>query len=66
MLWIVQQRDPAGDWSIIRATVNEQQEAMELASLYKQHNPHIRFRYGPADDCGEPLDEGEGDKPVEI
>ena len=26
-MWVVEQRDPAGEWSIIRATVHEQEEA---------------------------------------
>jgi hypothetical protein len=54
-MWIVERRDPAGDWSIIRATVFEQQDAEDKARLYKEHNPRLRFRYRPADEEGEPL-----------
>jgi hypothetical protein len=57
-MWIVEQRDPAGDW-FVRATVHECEDAEDLARLYKDHNPRLRFRYRRADEEGEPLDDGE-------
>jgi hypothetical protein len=57
MGWIVEQRDPAGEWSIIRATVHEREDAEHYAHLYKDHNPKLRFRYRRTDVDGEPLDE---------
>jgi hypothetical protein len=45
-MWIVEQRDPAGD-GLPRVTVHEQQEAERYARLYKAHNPRLRFRYRP-------------------
>jgi hypothetical protein len=62
-MWIVEQRDPAGEWSIIRATVHEREDAEHYARLYKDHNPRLRFRYRAADEEGEPLDDSE---PVEV
>ena len=62
-MWIVEQRDPAGDWSIIRATVDERQDADDLARLYKTDNPKLRFRYSAVDEDGEPIDSSE---PVEV
>ena len=61
-MWIVQQRDPAGDW-FVRATVEEQQAAEDLAQLYKAHNPKLRFRYYHVDEEGEPL---ENFVPIEV
>jgi hypothetical protein len=52
-MWIVEQRDPTGAWSIIRATVDEREDAENLARLYKDHNPKLRFRYCRADEDGE-------------
>ena len=46
---------PPGDWFIIRATVHDQEAAEHYASLYKEHNPRLRFRYRLADEDGEPL-----------
>ena len=63
MGWIVEQRDPAGEWSIIRATVDEREDAENLARLYKDHNPKLRFRFCRADEYGVPLD---GSDPVEV
>ena len=64
-MWIVEQRDPAGAWSIIRATVDDRVEAEELARLYKQHNPKLRFRYRPDyddnDDESAPIEVSEED-----
>jgi hypothetical protein len=62
-MWIVEQRDPAGEWSIIRATVHEREDAEDRARLYKEHNPRLRFRYRPTDEDGEPLDDSE---PIEV
>jgi hypothetical protein len=62
-MWIVEQRDPAGEWSIIRATVHEQEDAEFYARLYKDHNPKLRFRYRPTDEFGDPLDES---KAIEV
>jgi hypothetical protein len=61
-MWIVEQRDPAGSW-FVRATVTEQQAAEHYAHLYKSTNPHLRFRYRPADEEGEPLDDSD---PTEV
>ena len=44
-MWVVAQRDPAGEWSIIRATVLERETAEHYARLYKDRNPRLRFRY---------------------
>jgi hypothetical protein len=57
MMWIVEQRDPAGEWSIIRATVFGEDDAEDRARLYKAHNPRLRFRYRPTDEDGEPPDD---------
>ena len=62
-MWVVEQRDPAGEWSIIRATVDDQEAAEHYARLYKTHNPRLRFRYRPADEEGEPLEDSE---PIEV
>jgi hypothetical protein len=62
-MWIVEQRDPAGEWSIIRATVHAREDAENYVRLYKTHNRKRRFRYRPADEYGEPLDES---KPIEV
>jgi hypothetical protein len=56
MMWIVEQRDPAGSW-FVRATVDEQEHAEHLARLYKEHNPKLRFRYCHTDINGEPDDD---------
>jgi len=60
-VWIVEQRDPAGEW-FVRATVDEQQDAQHYARLYKTSNPKLRFRYRRADEYGEPDD---GSEPIE-
>ena len=62
-MWIVEQRDPAGEWSIIRATVYDQAAAEHYARMYKDHNPRLRFRYRAADEEGKPLDNSE---PIEV
>ena len=56
MEWIVEQRAAAGDW-FVRATVGERDSAEHYACLYKEHNPHLRFRYRCVDIDGEPFDE---------
>jgi hypothetical protein len=56
MEWIVEQRAAAGDW-FIRATVWEREDAEDRAHLFKEHNPHLRFRYRCVDIDGEPFDE---------
>ena len=62
-MWVVEQRDPAGEWSIIRATVLEREAAEHYARLYKDRNPRLRFRYRRADEECEPLDDSE---PIEV
>jgi hypothetical protein len=62
MGWIVEQRDPAGEW-FVRATVDELDYAEYLAHLYKDHNPKLRFRYRRTDIDGEPDDDSE---PIEV
>jgi hypothetical protein len=62
-MWIVEQRDPAGEWSIIRATVLERETAEHYARLYKTNNPKLRFRYRPADGESEPLADSD---PIEV
>jgi hypothetical protein len=57
-MWIVEQRDPAGEW-FVRATVHELEDAEHYARLYKDHNPRLRFRYRRADEWGEPLNASE-------
>jgi hypothetical protein len=52
-MWIVEQRDPTGSW-LVRATVDEQEDAEHYARLYKTHNPRLRFRYRRADVDGDP------------
>ena len=61
-MWIVEQRDPSGRW-FVRSTVHEFESAEHYARLYKDHNPHLRFRYRRADEDGEPLDDSE---PTEV
>jgi hypothetical protein len=61
-MWIVEQRDPAGQW-FVRTTVFEQQDAEHYARLYKHHNPKLRFRYRRVDEDGEPFDDS---KPIEV
>jgi hypothetical protein len=61
-VWTVEQRDPAGSW-FTRATVDEREDAENLARLYKDHNPKLRFRYCRADEYGVPLDDNE---PIEV
>ena len=41
-MWIVEQRDPAGEW-FVRATVDEQQDAQYYARLYKMHQAGAFF-----------------------
>ena len=43
-MWIVEQRDPSGRW-FTRATLFEQQDAVDRARLFKAHNLKLRFRY---------------------
>lgn len=62
-MWTVEQRDPAGEWSIIRATVNDREDAEHYARLYKTDNPNLRFRYRAVDEDGDPID---GSEPVEV
>ena len=62
-MWIVEQYDPAGEWSIIRATVHEREDAKNYARRYKIRNPKLRFRYRPADEEGDPLADSE---PIEV
>jgi hypothetical protein len=62
MEWIVEQRAAAGDW-FTRATVSDRDSAEHYACLYKEHNPHLRFRYRRVDECGNPLDDSE---PIEV
>jgi hypothetical protein len=61
-MWVVEQRDPAEKWSIVRATVDERQDAEHYARLYKASNPKLRFCYRPVDDQGDPLDGSEPTK----
>ena len=61
-MWIVEQRDPAGEW-FTRATLDEREDAEDRAHLFKAHNPKLRFRYRRADEYGEPLDDSE---PIEV
>ena len=56
MEWIVEQRAPAGDW-FTRGTFLEREDAEFYGRLYKEHNPHLRFRYRCVDIDGEPFDE---------
>jgi hypothetical protein len=63
MMWIVERRDPAGEWSIIRTTVHEREDAENYARLFKTGNPRLRFRYCRADEYGVPLD---GSEPIEV
>ena len=62
-MWTVEQRDPAGEWSIIRATVNDREDAEHYARLYKTDNPKLRFQYRAVDEDGDPID---GSEPVEV
>jgi hypothetical protein len=61
-MWIVEQRDPAGEW-FTRATLFEREDAEDRARIFKTHNPKLRFRYRRADEEGEPLDNSE---PIEV
>jgi hypothetical protein len=64
MGWIVEQRDPAGEW-FTRATMGdcERKDAEDRAHLFKEHNPKLRFRYGHVDEDDEHLDES---KAIEV
>ena len=61
-MWIVEQRDPSGRW-FTRATLFEQQDAVDRARLFKAHNLKLRFRYCRADEEGERLDDS---APIEV